>query len=184
MRVSLQGVLQWFSKSNKRCKRNVSGTDMKSYTRSGGSFRPLTPETGERQQPEMSQMPLIQFLNLRARQDARDYRVYRPLELSKLDPMVKDIMSPKLNVDQCIKALEALDDMFKLTNQEWTKVMARVFGLKWEQLQQSDDHPWEPNANQHPEHCPTNWDHLMRRTKYTFPINRDRDKVSDCRQKL
>lgn len=66
----------------------------------------------------MSQMPLIQFLNLRARQDARDYRVYRPLELSKLDPMVKDIMSPKLNVDQCIKGLEALDDMFKLTNQE------------------------------------------------------------------
>lgn len=24
----------------------------------------------------------------------------------------------------------------------------------------------------------------LRRTKYTFPINRDRDKVSDCRQKL
>ncbi|MCI4381519.1 hypothetical protein PGIGA_G00252790 [Pangasianodon gigas] len=93
---------------------------MKSHTRSGGSFQSLTPETGEKQEPELNQMPLIKFLNQRAGQDAGGGRV-----------------RPKVNVDQCSKDLEAVDDMVNLTNQEWNKFMARVFGLKWEQLRQS-----------------------------------------------
>lgn len=66
------------------------------------------------------------------RSEEKKIRRKLKVKLSKLDLMVKGITSPKVNLDQCIKDLEILYDLVKLTNQEWSKVMAKVFGLKWE----------------------------------------------------
>lgn len=88
---------------------------------------------------EVKNLPFIEFPNPCAGSPGQrsPIHVYRPLELSELDSIVKEITSPKFNAGKCIKDVEVLDDMIKLTNPEWTKVLTRVFGLKWNETRES-----------------------------------------------
>lgn len=80
-------------------------------------------------------------------------------------------MSPKVNVEQFIKDLNALDDMYTPTNTEWTVILKMIVGLKWDCVSGVGlENPWSRTADWNPTQKSFNWDATMNRLSLAFPV--------------